>query len=291
MKALVRSVAAVFLATLTLSGCGVSCEPTSIAMDVKLALTSEQTRTLPILASGKTSVAGVEIPDSHGVLDWDVSFTDDRVNVVDVQDLRLEISIMGNSVPVQIVKVEGMDSSRLYDRDHVRIWWTVDPHRATPVERALHEGDSYQAKIRFHWSLDGCQYSGDGIAEAVNPGFVQPSVITTTFNPTSGAVSTSGANASYEAHASIKNGISTTIQKVTAVALGLGDVPGTVLWTQSTVTVNGLPVSSAAPGDDVGFSGSPLPTSGAAPWLLVLYVEHQSTSGPGTQRDTLAWFE
>lgn len=291
MKNIARSVAAIVLAALTLTGCGASCETTPVFMEVQLTLTAEQVRSLPMLASGKTGLAGVDVPDSHGVLDWDVSFTDSRIDMVDVGDLQLEIAISGTSIPVKILKVEGVDYGRLYDGDHIRIWWTVDPNHATPLERSLHEGDSYQAKIKFPWYLSGCVYSGNGVAEEVTPGFIQPSVITTTFNPVSGVVSKSGANASYEAHASIKNGISTTIQGVTAIAVGLGDLPGTVLWTSSSVTVNGLPGAVAAPGNDVGFTGGAMPTSGAAPWLLVLLVEHQSTSGPGTQHDTLAWFQ
>lgn len=277
------------LATLTLSGCGVSCEPTPINMNVPLALTAETVRTLPIIASGKTSLAGVDVPDSHGVLEWDTSFTDGRIGYVDVSNIQVDISIQGTSVPVEIVRVEGLEYGRLYEGGHLRLWWRVDPHRTTLTQRVLNEGDAYQARVSFYWSLDGCEFSGHGTAALQNQGFVQPSAITTTFNPGSAAVSTAGANASYEAHATIKNGISTNIQKVTAIAVALGDLPGAIVWTQSTITVNGMPVSAAAPGDDVKFSGSPLPATGSAPWLLVLYVGHQSTANPGSQQDTLAW--
>ncbi|MGB1586892.1 MAG: hypothetical protein ACPHID_07605 [Thermoplasmatota archaeon] len=275
-----------------LSGC--TCMGEAIDMDVTLSLDREEVRSLPILASGAMSVTGLDIPDSHGKFTWDVDFDDHRVSQVDVHGLWLEIEVAGRTVPVDITHVEGLAGGgsgqdlhgRLTDGKPLQLWWAVDRNQID-----IPAGTSYEATLRFSWSIAGCTYQASGDTTARHADQIQDSLVTTTFAAVDSAVSKTGATVSFSADLRVKSGVHTELDEARAVAIWHGPVPAATVWTSTTMQVNNLPLRDAGPGDEVRITGPARATTAdsGGTWLLVVWVDHDVEGASGVEKDLLAF--
>ncbi len=284
-----------------LAGC---CEPIPVDMTVELELVREEVRTLPILASGATSIGAIEVPDSHGRLEWKASFTSQQPSAVHVTGLEIAVEVAGQPLPIQIVRLEGLSglskagdtfSGDIGNGERIVAWWTIDMQRTDADELVLPAGAPYQASIEFAWSLDGCTYSGGGEASHSFQDHIIDSVASTTFRAQSHSI-TSGNTVGFDVRLGIKNGADTSIEDVTAVAVWLGYVPQVATWSDPTVTVNGLPpTGTAGPGDTIRIQGAPTPTSAATSgdgrWMLLLVVDHDLDRTQGISQDLLGFVD
>ena len=151
-----------------LPGC-VACEPTEGPVSIGLSLREEANHALPILASGAMSVAGIEVPDSHGRLAFDVAIH--NATGVDIDDLRLDASLDGRPLPAEITHVDG-PSWRGHDGiwegsvragGRIEIHWTVDRGPLSGLDKiVLDEGSSLGLTLSFAWTHYGCEGTETG---------------------------------------------------------------------------------------------------------------------------------
>ena len=266
------AVAAVLLtSTLVVAGCTDLCTPVEVPTEVSLSLSDEEARTLPILVSGATRLAGQELPDSHGRLAFNVSVTHpDDTNAslafrdVEVSGLSLALSVGGRDVPVKILQVEGGSAWRRVNDNHwdggavngsrITLWWAVDKDRlASITELALDEGAAYELRVDFDWRHESCNARASGHTTATFDDFVEASVIATHLAPAGEATfEREGPRAGFEAPMRVTSGHDVRIVGTSARAIILSraaaDASTTITATTGAPGVGGDVTARVVPG-------------------------------------------
>lgn len=287
-----------------LSGC-IECSPEGVDATVALEPVSLQVRTLPVLSSGATEVAGITVPDSHARLEFQVA-VDGVPRVVDVQDLRLGLRVDGESVPGRVTRVESGGtwvaqgdawSGSLRDDGSLVLWWTVDHDRAGLDAVVLGEGAEAEAELSFSWSVDDCTYRADGTIRHRETLPVAASLVTSTFEQAGEPSLDPGtiAGARFQVDLRVKNGVTTRIEggRAVAVLLSSGGPPGAAAWPSVATFVGPLPADTVAPGETLTVrEETPAPWVGGREGLaiLVLHLRHEATDGTGGVHEDVLGF-
>ena len=297
------ALAALLVLSTVLAGC-TGCSPQEVPTQVTLSLAAEEVRTLPILTSGATRVAGEELPDAHGRLEavLDVAHEGSTnasldFNDVTLQALKLGIRVGDAEVPVKLLKVEGgsswtQRSANEWDGAAVSgsrlvLWWAVDRDRVkSPAELMLREGAAYTATVDFDWRHEDCQARASGHLRTPFEDFVQASANAKTF-AAAGAptVETKGASmVGLKADFRVTSGLDVDVKGVAARAVFLG--PSATAAANGTVD-GGLVATPGAGslggGADVGVDASVSPPGVG----LVLFPSLGTSMTRVTPRDTL----
>jgi hypothetical protein len=251
----------------SLAGCTDGCAPVTVPTQVALGLVDEEVRTLPILASGATRIAGQDVPDAHGRVEMRLDVTHhglDNASLafedITVTGFTLRIAVDGEQVPIEIVKMD----ADWRNGGLVVVWWTVDFDPARdPLALALPEGREYTATIDFDWSHRDCYATASGHRTETFNDFVQASVNARTFEAAGAPSIEQGADGvGLKASYRVKSGLNATIRSVEARAVRFG--PPAVDATVNTSTNGSLdaaPTSAqitGAIGGDVGVRAAPL---------------------------------
>lgn len=271
-----RAVLALLVATATIvPGC-TTCDPETVQATVELTLTDEEVRTLPILASGATQVAGQEIADSHGRLAVDVNVTHPNISRVEVEDLTVEVSVNGSDVPVEVTNVGGGSSwekaedeswsGTAFDGGELTLHWAVDREETSAIdEMVLPEGEPYTATVDFIWSFEGCSIRAHGSVEESFSDHVQASVDAQTFRTVDREAEWDAGGAGFQATYETTSGLVVTVDDVSARAVfhasdGLVGL-GLVTFDQVGWNVSGEPGSTVTPDDRLNVHSSDQPGS------------------------------
>lgn len=277
-------------------GCTV-CSAEPIEVEVTMDLTDEEVRALPVLSSGATDVAGVEVPDSHGRFAWRASVDSVNVSSVDLDPMRIEVRVDGDAVPIEIIRVEGVRflatdhegriTGTLEDDAEVEVWWTVDAGQ-DPEAVVLPEGADYEVHLDVRWRVDGCAYRAAGEIEQDDGDQVRAAVMSTTFAKDGDAsVQDEGTGHGFEVPLRIKNGVDQRVDGgivlVTRVPGGPG-APGVVFFEQVSTKADGVPSSTVLAAQRLTVEDvAPRPFSPPAPDpaldILVLVLEHEALDG------------
>lgn len=297
--------AVLVLSSFGLAGC-IECNPSSVDAVVTLAPSDLQVRSLPILASGATNVAGIEVPDSHARLEFDVAVRGGP-SFVEVEGLEVEVRVDGSPVPIEVHRVDGSGRwassgsawrGDLMDGGSLTIWWGVDWQRAGVDAIVLGEGEDVEVGVSFAWRVADCFYVSSGTVEHPARLPVSASLATTTFEAAGAARLDPGAlaGATFEANLRVANGLTTRIDGGDAVAVllptGVG-APGAAVWTGVETYVGALPSSTVSPGETLRVTQeAPALWSGGTKGLavLVVHLRHHAADGTaGVQDDVLGF--
>lgn len=258
-----RAVLALLVVTATIvPGC-TTCDPETVHATVELSLADEEVRTLPILASGATRVAGQEIADSHGRLEVDVNVTHRNISRVEVDDLTLEVSVNGTVVPVEVTNVgggsdweqadDGSWSGEAPDGSTLTVHWVVDREQADVADMVLPKGAPYQATVDFAWSYEGCSIRAHGSVHRSFDDHVQASVDAQTFRTVDRRAEWDATGAGFNATYRTTSGLVVTVEDVQALAVfhAADATPGVGLVTFEEVAwnVSGDPGNTVTPED------------------------------------------
>lgn len=232
--------------TAALAGCtGGYCSPESVPTQVSIARVAEEVRTLPLLVSGATTIAGQEIPDAHGRLEFTLDVAHEGLtnaslafDDVQIRSLRLTVEIAGESVPVEVLQVEGGSGGWAREARNswhgagvsgskIVLWWTVDRDQtATPLDVVLPEGAAYTATVDFDWEHEDCVARAAGHVSQPFSDFVQASVNARTFAPLAPpTLELDGAEVGLRAAYRITSGLDVDVRSVAARAVFLGLSP------------------------------------------------------------------
>lgn len=270
-----RAVLALLVVTAAIvPGC-TRCDPETVEATVELTLSDEEVRTLPILASGDTQVAGQEVADSHGRLEVDVNVTHRNISRVDVDDLTVEVAVDGTAVPVEVTNVgggsgwdqadDGSWSGQAPDGSTLVLHWVVDRDEADPADLVLPEGAPYEAAVDFTWSYEACSIEAHG---SVNESFgdhVQASADAQTFRTVDRQAEWDATGAGFNATYETTSGLVVTVEDVSVQAIfhasdGLVGL-GLVTFDQVGWNVSGDPGSTVTPDDRLNVHSSDQPGS------------------------------
>ena len=302
------ALSAFLLASAVLAGCTSACAPQEVPTQVRLSLADEEVRTLPILTSGATRVAGEELPDAHGALTFVLNVTHEgstneslNFNDVDMQALTLAVQVGGASVPVKLLKVDGGSSwsqrganewdGRAVSGSRITLWWTVDRDRVqSPADLMLREGAGYTATVDFDWRHESCYARASGHLTQAFQDFVQASVNAKTFAAAGEpVVETAGANAvGLKADFRTTSGLEVDVKGVTARAVFLG--PSASVGAGANGTAGGGLVATPGAGSVAGGAGADVgvDASVSPPGVgLVLFPSLGKSLERVTPRDTL----
>lgn len=301
------------------SGC--MCDSEKVEFDVDLTRSEEIVRTLPMLVSEGTRIAGVPIPvpDSHGFLDLKVDVPHPNITQVNVADFRASLEVDGRDLPVRVVAIDGETrwreqrenrtwSGGLEDGETIRLWWAVDRQRADFADLVLKEGAPYRIRFTFEWDADDCSFAASGDVDETFNGIVRASVNAKTFQRAGTPhIDPQKDHIGFRANYAIKSGVSVNLDSSSgiAVVLSKGELSAAVMPKVSW-TVNGLPGSAVKAGDTLATfsasttspatyarSGAVLPTGSIAPESLVIVVQdltYRATDGSlGTVADGFAF--
>lgn len=271
-RAMTRAPRVVLLALALLSsalaGCTSMCSPVEVPTEVALGLEDEEVRTLPVLVSGATRVAGQEVPDAHGRMELRVDvhhpgLTNESLNFtnVAVYALALRIEVEGQAVPTKLLRIEGESgwsdvggdrwNGGLRSGERIVLWWTVD-HEQDLLAIALPEGKQYEATIEFDWDHDTCNVYARGHTSTTFLDAVQATVNARTF-AASGTpqleVAPSGIG--LLANFTVRSGLNVTVTGVEARAVRHGTTTMSVEAAGVTGVTTALPGAGGA-GADAG---------------------------------------
>ncbi len=317
-----RLLAVVALLPLTAALSGCLCAPQTVPAVVSLSDVSEEVRTLPIVVSGATHIAGIELPDSHGVFSFDIDVSHNLTDI-EVWNMTVRVDVGNVRIPVEIVHIEGGRylyhdgdgtwAGNVLAGDRLDLYWVVDRDLiGTVAELVLSEGDSYALTLDFSWEHDGCDHKAKGVFRETHDDFVQASVNTRSLATDGEPFFEHGATgAGFRADYRITSGLDLTIDRATVIGvyfatdttaeLGVVTFPN-VGWTvdgaeADVVTPNDVlriqSTALAAASGTYGASGTLLPaTLAAGPGLVVLLVNIAYTpTDPtlGAERDSFAY--
>lgn len=160
-----------------LSGCfyGGDCDPEP-DITVKLEAASEDVRSLPVLASGKLSLLGINVPDAHGDVKVNLRMT--NASSVDVTGLRFDevVDDTPRSIEVLAQQHNGAAVSNggsVVDRGQLRFAWRAK----NLAELRLPAAKAHTGRVTLHWKYEGCR-TQTGSATLDVPGFVKAVVST-----------------------------------------------------------------------------------------------------------------
>jgi hypothetical protein len=287
-----------------LAECFVKHDPTELVIDAA----AEEVRTLPVIDSGHTSIAGIQIPDSHGLFRYNLTLSK-TVPRADVTRLTLAVQVAGHDVPLKITRIDSGVSTwqsvgggwqgAIRNGSALAIWWTVDRSLATsPTELMLTEGASYQQRLQFHWEAPPCTTDAAGDVDSSSTGFVRASLVTTTFAKSANPTIRHGAAMGFSATYHVTNGITAVLDRTraTIVYLPAGPgAPGVAYFSDLAATVDGQAATQVAPGKTLTLASKadlPLLPAGtlASHGLYILLVEvteHPSDATAGNRVDLL----
>lgn len=313
-----------FLALLTpvFGGGCFACASTVVPATLTLDTGSEEVRTLPILTSRAVSIAGVAVPDSHGLTEVRVGLQSPNITEVEADNLHVALLVAGRSVPIRLLKVEGggfrqtggdfWTGGKLQNGTVLRFWWTVDRDRSrVPSTWVLDEGASYSFTIDFTWRFDDCAVRASGHMTKAVTGHVRASVNAQNFeNVGTPTFEKTAAGAGFRARYSVSSGLETELDSVTAKAVFLGTATAAtvalVLFTKVGHTVDGTAGDVVGPDSDLrvfssattkgivyASTGTVAPaTMDVREGLVVLLVDldyHTTDGTPGSRKDTFAY--
>ncbi|GEM_PF-3906958 len=301
MTAISRPLAlvALLLGAGLLAGCTDTCTPQDVPTQVALTLLKEEARTLPILSSGATQIAGQDLPDSHGTMRLQVSvthpgLTNQSLNFSDVaiHALRLDLSVGGRAIPVKLLKVEGGEGwsqagadswdGAAQNNSEITLWWAVDRDQATrATDVVLPEGAPYVATIGFDWSHRDCAARASGHSSKDVRDFVEASVNARTFQMDGQPVVTASASGvGLRANFTVRSGLEADVSQVTvrAVFLSNGTQVSTGAAGGAAATVPGV---TGAVGGNASAS-APVPTTGLVLFPTVRWSVGGEASGHAT---------
>lgn len=256
------------LVPLALVAC-VSTPPEDIS--VSLALESEDLRNLPVIASGATSLLGLDVPDSHGELDARVTIT--GADSVTFRSLEFQVQVEGQALDVRMVRQRtprgdlqgGLTASTIQDGDVLTFHF-----RARSLnDLVLPEGDGYAAQLALAWEEDTLASARETGTASLDVGdFVAAAFDTGSFalmaSPREALEPDAVAGAQVRAAAEITSGLDVDIDaaRVQVVYFGTDDVVpgiGLALIDSPAAQVGGAPATTVTPTDvlDVFTSDDP----------------------------------
>lgn len=147
----------------TFTACGPECSPEPdlvVTMDQDI----EEVRALPILASGKTELLAVQVPDSHG--DFTVNLRITNAPYVIVDDFRVDQLIAGQPQDIELIRFRHNDedlekTDQAFNQSKLRFNWRMKQL----ADYALTEGQQYTSKVTLNWRYAGCR-TQTGVATA-----------------------------------------------------------------------------------------------------------------------------
>lgn len=294
------------------SGCGQQCTPEP-DLTVNLVQAAEDVRALPVLSSGKLSLLGVEVPDSHG--DVSVQLSLEGADSISVEDLTFTQSVGGADKDVSLVRVqqgdaEYADGNRARNDDRFRFLWRMQEL----ADYVLAEGTAAASTVALNWRFAGCR-TQTGVATVEVPQTVRSANTLKNLVLQSAEAGrldlAQGPMAKMVVTSNVSNdtlvGVSNENLMVTffseglppLIGLGLADAP------QIALRVNGMPTSQIAPGqsmeiftssrsstdapyDHAGQAASATALVGGGKALVKLEVSSERASGTaGPQRDII----
>lgn len=241
------------------------CDAETVEFRLGLTREDELARTLPMLVSGGTRLAGLPlpIPDSHGHLDLLVDVPHPNITRVHVSKLRVDALVDGEPLPIRLVRIDSESSwlhqkenrtwsGDLEDGETVRLWWTVDRERVADIaDVVLPEGRPYELRLRFDWNADSCSFQAEGTVDSPYEAVVRSSVNAKTFQSAgTPAVELSAGTVGFRANYTIRSGVSVHLQSSGAVAVVFTkDAVAAAVIPNVGWTVNGLPGNAVKAGD------------------------------------------
>jgi hypothetical protein len=160
-----------------LSGCFYvgDCDPEP-DITVKLEAASEDVRSLPVLASGKTSLLGINVPDAHGDVKVNLRMT--NASSVDVADLRFEEVVDGTPRTLELLAQQHNGAAvnkggSVVDQGQLRFAWRAK----NLAELRLPAAKTHTGRVTLNWKYEGCR-TQTGVATVDIPGYVKAVVST-----------------------------------------------------------------------------------------------------------------
>jgi hypothetical protein len=287
------------------------------SITVTLSQDGEEVRTLPVLASGAVSLLDVDVPDSHGSIDFGVHIT--GATEVELTSLGFAIEVDGAPLDVRITRQHVGDTnvatgpipSTLHDGDVL----TIDFRARQLDDIMLPEGVGYTAALDLGWrevTLETIRQADTASLEVVDT--VAATVDAGSFallsDPAAEVFAPAATGAEFSAAAEITSGLTVDIQAVRArtVYFGTDDtVPGIGLAIHDAVAhqVGGSNAVTVAPGATLDLYSSSDPDGSPAPSgvagvsasvgdasggkaVLTIEIDYEPTDGtPGVQTDVL----
>lgn len=245
---------------------------------VSLSLAEQDFRSLPVIASGATSLLLTDAPDSHGVIEARVDI--EGASEVDFAGLRLVVNVNGAPLDVRIVRQHvgaqdlqaGLTASVLHDGDVVAVEF-----RARALTQVLQPaGAGYTTRLEVDWR----EHSLEHLREASTADLDTSEVIATPVNattfapratPAPSAPAPGSTTATFAVAAEVTSGLDVTVQAVRGKITYLGTddlVPGLALALFSSGVaseVSGQHVGTVGPGDVLELFSSPNAAASPAP--------------------------
>ncbi len=255
------------------AGC-VSTEPEDIS--VALTLDSENVRNLPVIASGETSLLGLDVPDSHGELAVRVTIT--GAASVRFRALTFQVDVDGQPLDVRMVRQRtpreplqsGLTSSAIQDGDVL-----IFHYRARALnDLALPEGVPYGAGLSLSWDEDtlaSIRETGTAVLDVAD--FVAAAVDTGSFalmpQPREVLEPDAVAGAQMRSAAELTSGLDVDVvdARVQVVYFGVdATIPGIglALIDSPAVQIGGAPAGTVAPTDVLEVYSSDTPAASPA---------------------------
>lgn len=146
------------------------CDPEP-DISVQLEPLSEDVRSLPILASGKTSLLGIDVPDSHG--DVRVKATLTNASSVDIVSVAYEQTVDGAVKDIRLVSQQQNDhdvanGAALLQSATLKWQWRMKSLAAYVLPSAK----PHSGKVTLNWRHRGCRVQ-EGVATLDVPGTVK----------------------------------------------------------------------------------------------------------------------
>ncbi|HEX8820929.1 MAG TPA: hypothetical protein VF794_13460 [Archangium sp.] len=151
------------------------CDPEP-DITVTLEPASEDVRSLPVLASGKLSLLGINVPDAHGDERARLKMT--NASSVDVTSLRFEELVDGSPRSIELLAQQHngqkLDAGGVVtDKGQLRFAWRAK----NLAELRLPEAKPHTGRITLNWKYEGCR-TQTGVATLDIPGYVKAVVST-----------------------------------------------------------------------------------------------------------------
>lgn len=299
-----------------LAGCFSTAED---EISVSLELEAEEVRDLPVLASGATSLLGLDVPDSHGELAVRVNI--EGASSVAFRGLELQVQVDGAPLEVRMVRQRtpredlqaGLTATRIQDGDVLRFHV-----RARSLnDLALPQGVPYGADLALSWDEDTIETVREtGTAALQVSDFVAAAVDSGTFEllaqPREALEPDATEGAQFRAAAEVSSGLTVEVVAASARVVYFGPeaaVPGIglALVDAPALQVGGAPAGAVAPDDVLDIYSSSAPAESPAPYtaggtaaavgsvasgkaLVTLELDYEHTDGtPGVTTQALAF--
>jgi len=208
------------------------CDPEP-DITVTLESPTEDVRSLPVLASGKMSLLGLNVPDAHGDVRARLRMT--NASSVDVTGVLFEEQVDGTPRGIEVLAQEHngtkMDarSAVVVDQGQLRFAW----RSKNLTELRLPEAKSHTGRITLNWRYDGCR-TQSGVATLDIPGYVKSVVSAGNLKLVSAEAVRPDAVKGAQVKMAVQSSVGDTVvdlkdAKFTVTYFGDGVVPGTGL--------------------------------------------------------------